>query len=326
MANEQASGGKPAPWLIAAWPGMGNVAVIAAGYLVTELGMKPAGELPSRDHFDVDEVEVKGGVITPPHLPRGIFFRWNNPGPNRDLIVFLGEAQPATGAYAYANELLDMAQRLGVSRVVTFASIASGLHPAEDPKVSGVATSREMMEELKRTEVSPMEDGQIGGLNGVLLGAAAHRGMPGFALLAEIPFFAAAVPNPKAAKAALSVFSVLAGGDVSLNELSKQATAIDRLLIEAMRKIEQEEEDEEEDEEEGPSIAGIGDAGGTGGASSREPDPPRLDYRTRRRIEQLFHEARSDRRKAVELKEELDRLGIYWQYEDRFLDLFRRAE
>src|SRR5690606_32087142 len=152
-----------APWLIAAWPGMGNVAVIAAGYLVTELGMKPAGELPSRDHFDVDEVEVKGGVITPPHLPRGIFFRWNNPGPNRDLIVFLGEAQPATGAYAYANELLDMAQRLGVSRVVTFASIASGLHPAEDPKVSGVATSREMMEELKRAEVSPMEDGQIGG-------------------------------------------------------------------------------------------------------------------------------------------------------------------
>ena len=38
-----------APWLIAAWPGMGTVAVIAAGYLVRELDMKEVAELPGRD-------------------------------------------------------------------------------------------------------------------------------------------------------------------------------------------------------------------------------------------------------------------------------------
>lgn len=40
----------------------------------------------------------------------------------------------------------------------------------------------------------------------------------------------------------------------------------------------------------------------------------------------MFQEAREDRAKAVRLKEELDRLGVYPAYEDRFLDLFRRAE
>lgn len=40
----------------------------------------------------------------------------------------------------------------------------------------------------------------------------------------------------------------------------------------------------------------------------------------------MFESARRDQHKAFHLKEELDRLGVFRQYEDRFLDLFRRAE
>jgi proteasome assembly chaperone (PAC2) family protein len=161
---------KPRPWLIAAWPGMGNVAVIAAGYLVRQLKMKQVAELHSRSHFDINEVEVKGGIVGPARLPRGVFFRWNNPS-GRDLVVFLGEAQPATGTYAYAHELLETAARIGIERVVTFASMASGLRPGESPRVTGVATSAGTLAELRRAEVEPLADGQIGGLNGVILGS-----------------------------------------------------------------------------------------------------------------------------------------------------------
>jgi hypothetical protein len=38
----------------------------------------------------------------------------------------------------------------------------------------------------------------------------------------------------------------------------------------------------------------------------------------------LFDAARQDRAKAFELKQELDRLGRFAEYEDRFLDLFKR--
>ena len=41
-------------------------------------------------------------------------------------------------------------------------------------------------------------------------------------------------------------------------------------------------------------------------------------------IENLFDHARKNRTKAYELKRELDRLGLYREYEDRFLDLFKR--
>ncbi|MFO0826122.1 MAG: hypothetical protein U0792_23900 [Gemmataceae bacterium] len=43
-------------------------------------------------------------------------------------------------------------------------------------------------------------------------------------------------------------------------------------------------------------------------------------------IEESIEAATKDRSKAFELKQELDRLGIFKQYEDRFLDLFKKPE
>jgi hypothetical protein len=42
------------------------------------------------------------------------------------------------------------------------------------------------------------------------------------------------------------------------------------------------------------------------------------------RVEKLFDEAQRDRTKAIILKQELDRWGLFHLYEDRFLDLFEK--
>lgn len=44
-----------------------------------------------------------------------------------------------------------------------------------------------------------------------------------------------------------------------------------------------------------------------------------------RRVEALFERARKDKSQALALKAELDRLGLFKRYEDRFLDLFKQA-
>lgn len=310
---------KPKPWLIAAWPGMGNVAAISAGYLIQKLDMKPVAELPPRRHFDVPQVIVKSGVIMPPRLPRSVFYEWKNAKEGRDLAVFLGEAQPVSGAYTFAHELLDKAAELGVERIVTFASMASQLHPSQDPKVFGAATGEKTLADLRRMEVQLLDDGQIGGLNGVLLGAGSERGVPGLCLLGEIPFFAAGVPNPKAARAVLSVFSVLAGLEVDLDELAQHAETVDRALIELLERMKQQQA-------EGAEVPPLPEEPDLDDDAEARDEHPTLDFATRNRIEGLFEEARRDRRKAVRLKEELDRLGVFDQYENRFLDLFKRAE
>ena len=46
------------PWLVAVWPGMGNVALNAGIYLLAKPDMNLIAEFEANDLFDVDQVEV----------------------------------------------------------------------------------------------------------------------------------------------------------------------------------------------------------------------------------------------------------------------------
>ena len=67
------------PWLVAVWPGMGHVAISAGYYLVAKLGMHILAEFSAHELFDVEHVEVKGGLIRTGRLPRSRFFAWKDP-------------------------------------------------------------------------------------------------------------------------------------------------------------------------------------------------------------------------------------------------------
>jgi uncharacterized protein len=67
------------------------------------------------------------------------------------------------------------------------------------------------------------------------------------------------------------------------------------------------------------------DSAATAKPESPASAEPRISPEVAERIDALFRDAERDRGKAVELKAELDRRGLFRRYEDRFLDLFRRA-
>jgi uncharacterized protein len=308
-------------WLVSAWPGMGNVAVIAAGYLVHELGLKPVAGNPPQGRFDIERVDVKNGVIASPRLPQSVFYRAADPAAGGPL-VFLSESQPSEDAYGYAHRLLEQAITLGADRVVTFASMATQLHPASTPRIFGAVTQPDMLPDLQKAGVQPLQEGQIGGLNGVILGAAAARGLPGVCLLGEIPYFAAGVPNPKAAMAVLKAFGSLSGVHADLSALESHAASVDQGLIDLLSRLREQSDEGAEGlplpEEPAPETEPD-----TSEAEPSEAKP--LDPAAQNRIEQLFKEARRNRSSRVKLKEELDRLRVFDRYENRFLDLFRRA-
>jgi hypothetical protein len=131
------------------------------------------------------------------------------------------------------------------------------------------------------------------------------------------------VPNPKAAKAVIELFASMAGIELDTSDLQKHSETVEKALLELMERMQQnqggalETSDEDENEEETEALPE------TEPAKAKEKA---LDFDTRDRIEKLFERARRDRTRAVTLKQELDKLGVFKQYEDRFLDLFRRAE
>jgi len=308
---------KPQTILVAVWPGMGQVALTAGYYLMAKLGMYLLTEFSPRQLFDMKHVEVRGGLVRAGRLPRSRLFKWSDSTAGREVILFIGEAQPPTGNYEFCKMLVDKAREFGVERVFTFAAMATAMRPDASGRVFGAATDQESLEELKRLELEILEEGHIGGLDGVLLGIAAEEGMSGSCLLGEIPQIFSQLPYPRASLAVLEAFSAMVGIEIDLSELSHQAEAAERQLGELYSKLEtaiaaasgqQESSDEPTQPEE---------------ISTDQVPEAKLDPRTAKQIERLFEEAASDRSKAYELKTELDRLGVFRQYEDRFLDLFK---
>lgn len=299
------------PWLVAVWPGMGHVAISGGYYLMAKLDMHLLAEFSSRELFDVEHIEVKRGLIHTGRLPRSRFFLWTDPAGKHDVVVFIGEAQPPIGKYAFCRQLIEFARQLGIERVFTFAAMATQMHPQQEPRVFGAATNEEMLKELKAQGINVQEDGQISGLNGILLGVAEEAGMSGACLLGEMPHLFAQLPFPAASLAVLKAFAQMAGVEVDLAELSEQSQAMGEKLGEILENIErtiQERVLEGEEEE----------------AFAPPPEEPRVSPEDEQRIERLFEQARKEKSKAYELKRILDQLDLFKDYEDRFLDLFKK--
>ncbi|MCW1885716.1 PAC2 family protein [Luteolibacter flavescens] len=304
------------PWLVAVWPGMGTVAMGAGYYLMAKLGMHLWEELPARDLFEVDHVDVKDGLIQTAPLPRSRLFLWKDPNEKHDLIVFIGEAQPPAKSAQICHQLIDLVRPLGVTRVFTFAAMATGLRPGEHGRVFGAAIDRGTLDRFRDLDLTVLEGGQINGLNGVLLGVAAESGMQGGCLLGEMPQLFSQLPYPKASLAVLEFFATLAGIKIDLTELESHAQDVEDKLETFLSRIEQAIH----------QVEGAGESAipALDADEEDEKKKPKLSAEDRQHLEQLFTEAKADRARAYFLKQELDRLKVFRDFEDRFLDLFKK--
>jgi len=204
--------------MVAAWPGMGGVAIIAANYLRQQLEAEEIGEIDPYHFFSPGQVLIQDHLIQVPEFPESKFYSW---GEDREhgLLIFTGSSQPERG-YELAQRILDVAEEFQVVRIYTFAAFPLFIHHSRQPGVWGAATDVELVEYLQGFGVQPMEQGSIGGLNGLLLGVAKERGIGGICLLGEIPVYATQVANPKASRAVLEVLLEMLGVGIDLNELT----------------------------------------------------------------------------------------------------------
>jgi len=301
------------PWLVAAWPGMGNVGLNALVYLLSRLEMRIFREIDVGDLFGAEEVEVQGGLIRRGRRPRHRFFLWEDPERRHDQLVLLGEAQPQWGQSEFCRKVLAQARELRVERVITFAAMATAMHPQHRSRVYAAATTAIDLEELRRLELEIVEEGQIGGLNGVLLGEAAEAGLRGVCLMGEMPHILMRLAFPKASQAVLEAFTAMARIELDFAMLAEQVDEMDQQLGEALATAER--------------SSNGGEISHSVEEYSRPPRPEeRLTEEQRLRIEELFELARRDRGRSFELKQALDQWLVFDLYEDRFLDLFKRGE
>ncbi len=304
------------PYLICVWPGMGDVAFKAAAYLVEKLGAEEFARIKPDGFFYQTGSVVKDGHLSIPELPRGTFYFWKNKAGKQDLIIFMSNAQPDLAkAEEYCRQITSLAKMFKVSRVVGFAAMPQPIDHVQEPGVWFAATSKELTEKLKALQCSPMADGQISGMNGLYLGIAKREGIDGFCLLGEIPLYTIQIENPKASACVLKTFLAVLGITVDLDELYRQSHNVEDEINKLLDYLKLQTPSagpiqEEEVEKIKKSLGQL----------------TRLPVSVKERIERLFLEAQADSRKANELKSQLDKWNVYKDYEDRFLDLFKKKK
>ena len=293
------------PTMVAAWPGMGNVALRGIDYLRKKLEAALFAEVDMSRIWTPEMVTVKEGLAMLPKAPKNFFYYTRHP----PLIIFEGENQfSGRAGRNLAEEVLDLAQEFKVRRIYTAAAFPLPQSYREPSIVYGVANAHFLRNSLHKQGVKIMEGGQISGLNGLLLGYAEQRGIEACCLLATMPHYAVNLPNPKASKAVIEVLQRALSARINMKMLNDSITRTEK----KMARIEERIKDVFPLIEEDIEIPNL--------------ETEKIPNYVMERIEKLFVETRINRKKARFLKDELDRWDLYKLYEDRFLDLFEEKE
>ena len=225
------------PDLIVGWPGIGNVGIVTVDAVREQIQAEEFGEIEAYDFFYPRSVTIKADLLEELEFPSSKFYYKRLE--NKDLIIFIGEEQPANGrhiyaegrkAYQMANLVLDVAERFGCQRVYTSGASVAMVHHTLKPRVWVAPNKEELIDELKRYEntilMSEVEgrggQGNITGLNGLLLGVAKKRGLAGACLMGEIPDYlsGAPFPYPRASMSVLEVIGSILGFSFDLSKLN----------------------------------------------------------------------------------------------------------
>jgi len=317
------------PYLIVAWPGMGEVAFKAAVYLVEKLKAEELAFIHPEEFFYPTGSSIQKGVLGAPELPEGKFYFWKNPAARHsgsadnfggkltrnDLIIFISNAQPDLArAEVYSKKIIQVAKTFHAGTIIGFASMPVPVDHTQASRVWLASTSAELNNSFKKHNFDILTEGQISGMNGLFLAIAKREGFKGLCLLGEIPLYTIQMENPKASYAVLSALAKILGIQLDFSHLIEQAQGMEAEINKLLDYFK------------------LGSQGqGPIGEEEIEKIKKTLSQLTKvplsvkERIEKLFEQTRSDITKANELKAELDKWNVYKEYEDRFLDLFRKT-
>ena len=315
MIKEVASPKLKDPIFIAAWPGMGEVAYRSAIFLKEVLGFKMFAKLEAHRFFRPAAVVVDKGIVGIPAVPAG-FFYYHKGKNTQDIILFIGEAQPPLEyAEALSIAIVNFIKRYKTKLIFTFAAKPEPIDHKNDSQLWVAATHSETLKDFEKIGLKILNQGQISGLNGIILGVSKKKGIKGVCLLGEIPFYTVQIENPKATVKILEAISKYLKLNLNISSLKERSKFIESEIEKLISYLK-------------------GEASQTGPSPLSEDDIEKikkdlaaytkLPQSAREKIEGLFKKAEEDITVANQLKNELDHWNVYKEYEDKFLSLFRK--
>lgn len=301
------------PIFIAAWPGMGNVGITAISYLRDKLGASLLAEIAPAEYFTPTGAIVVNQILQTPDSPDNQFFYYKSPKKKHDILFFISTAQPVPHMeYAFAKKVLNFARSFDVDQIITFAATPSDMDYKDKPRIFAVPNHSDLLKTMMEYRVHFLKEGNIAGMNGLLVSVAAEMGIRGMVLLGEIPFFTAQIEYPKASVEIVSTMARILSQDIDMVDLELYASKKDKEIAPLAQLLTKENE---------PAPPSDAHEKVVPDSEAKIPESVRLI------VEKMFRQAEYDDtyKSKMRLKEELDKWGLFDEYLDRFLDLFKKS-
>ncbi|HII71572.1 TPA: hypothetical protein HA265_02345 [Candidatus Woesearchaeota archaeon] len=216
--------------LIVGLPGIGNVGKIAADFIIDEVKAKPLYNVFSYDLPNSVFVN-DSNLVELPSIE--LYFKKRNG--KGDLIILTGDVQPAeeSSSYEFCEKVLDVAQKFGVSQIVTLGGIGLAEVPKK-PQVFCTGNSKEVIKKfskgLKLNEKLYGIVGPIIGVSGLMIGLAGRRDIPAVCLLSETLGHPAYL-GIKGAREIVKVLNTRLDLKIKISELDKEIEDIEGEIL-----------------------------------------------------------------------------------------------
>jgi proteasome assembly chaperone (PAC2) family protein len=226
------------PIMIVAFSGWNDAAEAASGaveHLLSGWRDKSDDVLPeliaeveSEDFYDfqvnrpvvsIDESEIRS--IT---WPSTQVFGMAIPSMKRDLVIVTG-VEPSMKWKSFTSELLDLADDLEVSLIVSLGSLLADTPHTRPITVTGTGAHPSI---AKRLGVSVSKYEGPTGILGIIQDGCMRRGIDAISLWAAVPHYASNAPSPKATLALINTLEEFLNIKIPLSDLPDRADAWER--------------------------------------------------------------------------------------------------
>ena len=219
------------PVMIAAfegWNDAGEAATAVLEHLARVWGAEPFAALDPEDYYDFQVNRPSVGPDADERRritwPTTRLLAAHVPSIGRDVVIVDG-IEPSMRWRSYTIELLECAERLGVTTVVTVGALLADIPHTRPIPVTATSEDRSIR---ARLGVEPSRYEGPTGIVGVLADAAAQAELPAVSLWAAVPHYAGGGPSPKATLALLRRIEELLDITIPLEDLPELAQAWER--------------------------------------------------------------------------------------------------
>ena len=205
------------------WPNAAEVSSYSVQCLISHFKAKHFATIPIEDFYELTSLRpsavIKGGRILEVKFPQDHFSYAKIENSSGDLILFLG-TEPHFQWRRFVGLLLDVAERLGVSQIVTIGGTYDYLPHTYPAVVSVLFNHDDLKERVTRPGLELTEYSGPVSIHTSILKEAGERGIKGIGLWGHAPQYLQA-KNVKVVCAVLQQLIALTGIEMDLSELER---------------------------------------------------------------------------------------------------------